>query len=1111
MGGAMLWATGKVDSQSPGGYFVSNNSATWPSPIFRQGTVIADPILFTYSDPFGTVTARGMNIALPYPYLVPDVGYETSCGTEWQTAPLTVLADPIPTLLMYPATVSPVGFTQDTVWMPTSILVDKMGDYSTDLIYQNPAAPYVRTSFTNSTGIGEYIKCTIVQGSPYIFCECRGIPLVVICNRITTNTLAVPGLLQPATAPLPVPGVTNVQYSLIAGDQIDPGQFNESHTLNPLATPALQDNFTTWAVYFKNDPANITFVPSSATTAPQNNYFQLSTVEQAQKFYFVLAAIPTIFQYPHGFADYTAATAAPGNDVTAYAEALGQYAFNFVTNTAVSYQVTDKTFVQTTFASSLTNAYNDPMMVAATNSTVLCLMPHHYQNQAFTPSVSPTVLSLGSSVPFAPVGGQNLFYWSLRGNLQAILGNSFQTNYVFSNFLPSMPPPYWTDCVHLTMTNGQPYAVTTVGQFLFDNLDGEYDYSLTPVKFRPWGTLYQTEDKGIYDVGKTLVKAGKELGLLLEFLQGLEENTATSSTFNTFFYTGVDSTIYTECSSYQQTCTLAQSHVLVEQTYNFQLPLPNRPGAFNSAFNNTVPSKGRLQSLRDALNTSVLGSLVIQTGPELAGVRGAIVNYFMQTPTPCQSGYALSHFAYYNPAVHLVMLYPAAGSPLLPSPPWPGQIQTPPIHKGAGIVWEDFGVANAFDDHDYQYGYWISAAALAGLYDGTWNTPVSGSTWISSSQYGGAIDQLVQDLVYDPLLNSTFYHDPGNQMQFAKMNFFDQWAGHGWADGIQATIAGGNAGHNENSIGEALQAYASVILWGMTTARSQIVDLGIYLYATNAYAMDSYFFDKNLNLAKGQPATVSFVPTTTATTSPTYPAGSAFIDFTIHSTTSSGTPKIAQSVINYSTDFGQTPLNIKLITAFPCNAWSLVFGRNEQYLNAWNASMDTCAFNSTIDTGCWFSGFVANMNMLRALGGNSSAIGPIVTSCPASYTPPSQTPYEYMLQLFSMAGAPQGCPPWGFTAGTYVDPSQTINEVVHFLHVIDHYGTLNWTVYGRNASNPDGLVFTAAFTKGATTSYFAFNPTLAPITVQFYEILTQATVSGATFQVQPKRWGSVSL
>ena len=583
-------------------------------------------------------------------------------------------------------------------------------------------------------------------------------------------------------------------------------------------------------------------------------------------------------------------------------------------------------------------------------------------------------------------------------------------------------------------------------------------------------------------MGKTLAKDAKELGLLLAFLQGIEDNSETSDPFHTFYFS-----------------------TLVERQYNNRPDLPDRPGAFNPPEN-----KDRTQSFRDALQSSIIGDP--STCPPLAGVEGAISPYFNENPVVTIGGYHLSHYGYYDTIGHMVMLYPSAGDPGDRVDPikWPGRIQKTPLHAGPGNVWESFGVANAFNDHHYQLGYWISAAGLAGLFDGAWNaSPDNGNNWKAKSEFGEVIDQLVQDIAYNPDIDSAYFKNP--QMSFAKLNFFDQWAGHGWADGIQATIAGGNAGHNENSIGEALQGYASIILWGMATGRKEIVDLGIYLYTTNAYAMDSYFLDKNLNLKKGQVATTSFVPVTTKVGDATYPTGSAFIDFTIHSEsggmpTSSGTPNISQAQITYATDFGQTPENIKLINAFPCSVWSLVFGRNKDYLNAWNASMDTSEFVATIpnsltvDTNCWKRAFDSNMNMLRILADNTIAFGQ------KNLTGSAPTPYEFMLNVFTRWGP---TPPWGSIGGAFADPSQSINEVLHFMHIIDHFGTPDWTIYGHVVPNSDTLIFTASFTKGATTTLFAFNPSLKSVNVQFFEISTKTPILPTPLIVPPKRWASI--
>lgn len=1096
LGGAVLWATGQKETNVNDGYFVARNvpkTNVWPAELFQQAPVIANPLIMQYlespnqagSDP----TSRGINVCFPYPYYMPDAAYGPECqaaNDQWKTAPLLLQTDSQKNLLLFPADTAPVdGQASGSIWAPNNILVDRMGDWDVDLIFQNPEKPYIKTDFSEKNGKGEYIKMTVAQGSPYLFVECCGFEFLGISNRIVGDGST--DLVAPATAAIAVPGVDKVSYATFGGNQNNPAIFAEGSTLNP---PGKQDNFTTWAIYFKND-IGITFVPGTVTTQPQNSYLKFPN--KTEKFYCVLVGVPTIFAYPTAGKTYAQAIAETGNDVDAYVQDLGKYAFNFLTDTAINYSVTDNTFCQTTFKTTLENPYDDATMVEA-KSTVMCLQPHQYQDQTFAPGLRPAVLDLDGSTEFMPAGTADLFYWSVRGNLKAILGDSFKTNYIFSNFLPGMPTPFWTDPVS---TKAGPF---TIGQLLFDNIDNEYINNLASKAFAPWNAGYYVNDKGIYDVGKSISNAAKQLSLLAIFVQGMQDSADAQAPFHDFFY-----------------------KTLIEEQYNNVIALPDRPGAFNAP-----ESKPRLQAIQDGLMSSVVGT----TKPMLAGVQGAFSHYFQKNPVVTkgkapQAFYNLSHYAYYDPIAHMVMLYPSAGQAQAPTPnptPWPSRKQTLPIHnifgevggqekmlgQSIGIVWESFGVANAFNDHHYQFGYWIAAAALAGLYDGAWKTnPDDGNGWAKAAKFGQAIDQLVQDICYNEKNNGTdlnFFKNPS--MSFAKLNFFDQWAGHGWADGIQATIAGGNSGHNENSIGEALQAYASIILWGMTTGRRDIVDLGIYLYATNSYAMDSYFFDKNLNLKKGQAPTVSFVPVTTKTGDATYAAGTAFIDTTIHSTaagepTSSGTPKIAQAVINYSSDFGQTPENVKVINAFPCSAWTLVYGRNKEYLHAWNASMDTTAFVDTIPAGitttnaCWQINFDSNMNMLRMLGDNSIAFGQTDLSATAP------TPYQFMLDVFTMFGP---TPPWGSQGGAFADPAQSINEVLHFMHIIDHFGTPDWTVYGHATPNTDALVYTAAFTKGGTTTFFAFNPNLEDVTVQFADIATKAMIT--MFDVKAKRWAS---
>lgn len=1123
MGGAILWATGQQETDN-NGYFVdqgatagANNTQVWPSPVFQQAPVIADPIIFAYSSPPNAPNTnpntRGIQLTLPYPYLSPDAAYGSACGNFANQAPLAIFSDPIPMILIYPSSVAPTPNVAagDSIWQPTAMLVDNMGDYNVTLIYQDPSSPYA------GTGSGNYIKCTIVQGSPYVFFECCGVQYVPITNQITTST-SVNGLIIPPTSPTAVSGVTNVQYVLLGGVQIDPGQFAENSTLNPINTDPTTNGgqacYTTWALYFNNTEA--TFTADTSTSAPQNNYLTIN--DTSTPFYFVMAALPTVFQYPYvapsapqTFAHAYSVNTAASYTLATYANELGQYAFNFITNTAVSYTVTNNSIVNTTFAPTLAQPYGSGSVVSTAN-TVMCLMPHQYQNQVFdqVSALSPPVLPASHPTwsVFTPGGAANNLYWDIRGSLYAILGSNFTTQYIFSNFLATMPPPAWLDTVTLggsSYTGIGTYGTVSIGQLLFDSLDNEYVNNLANPSYAPWNTAYTELDKGIYDVGKTLAKDAKQLGLLLHYILGYNANNGNpmSPTYN-FFGNGTQPVQgdLGPSNYYNKGFTS-----LYEQQYNNPFSnTPTRPGAFDQ-LSGIVPLPTMIQALTTGLQSSVMGS----TSPQvLAGVEGAIIPYFAKLPTPCSGGNQLSHYAYYDTVANLVMLYPSAGTASFTTP-WPGRLGTLPAPAGVGGVFESFGVADAFNDHHYQYGWWINAAALAAIYDGSWSNPpavnpygTSNAPWVDPTNYGAAIDQLVKDIAYDPAVTD-WYTDATGTMLFAKMNFFDQWAGHGWADGIQATIAGGNAGHNENSIGEALQAYASIILWGAATGRQDVVNLGIYLYTTCSYAMDSYFFDKNLNFVPASAGgNAVFVPTVTATSNPNYTLGSSYWNYTISNTTAghltSGTPKIAQGALLYSADFGQTPQNVKVINAFPCNSYSLVFGRNKTYLNDWNASMDTANFCSTVSptsNSAWQTAFVSNMNMLRALGGNTNALGIPGTTCPVS----AISPYAGIVQILTSQA--NGNPPWSSTGGAYTDPGQSINEVLHFLHILDHYGTPDWNYYGYSSS---GFAFTAAFTKGGTTTYFAFNPTFSSITVQFYNVSDNTAVLGTPLTVNPKSW-----
>ena len=257
LGGAVLWATGQKETDPNNGYFVSRNvpkTNVWPAELFQQAPVIANPLILSYLEPpqqeGSDPTTRGINLCFPFPYYIPDVPYGAECqaaNDQWKTAPLALKTDAQKNILLFPTdTAPPDGQAKGSIWSPNAILVDRMGDWDADLIFQNPADPYVKTSFSEPEGKGQYIKMTVAQGSPFVFVECCGFEYLGISNRIVGDNSG--GLVAPATAAAPIAGIDKVSYARFGGNQNNPAIFTQETALN---SPGKQDNFTSWAVFFQ--------------------------------------------------------------------------------------------------------------------------------------------------------------------------------------------------------------------------------------------------------------------------------------------------------------------------------------------------------------------------------------------------------------------------------------------------------------------------------------------------------------------------------------------------------------------------------------------------------------------------------------------------------------------------------------------------------------------------------------------------------------------------------------------------------------------------------------------------------------------------------------------
>ncbi len=131
-----------------------------------------------------------------------------------------------------------------------------------------------------------------------------------------------------------------------------------------------------------------------------------------------------------------------------------------------------------------------------------------------------------------------------------------------------------------------------------------------------------------------------------------------------------------------------------------------------------------------------------------------------------------------------------------------------------------FGADNQINDHHFHASYAIMSAATVAKYD---------SAWAAQDQWGGMVNLLIKDAD----------NWDRSDTQFPFLRTFDAYAGHSWAAG-HGDFAEGN---NQESSSESMNFAAAVVLWGEATSQTDIRDLGVFLYATEASAVDHYWFD----------------------------------------------------------------------------------------------------------------------------------------------------------------------------------------------------------------------------------------------------------------------------
>ncbi|MEV4824504.1 glycosyl hydrolase [Micromonospora sp. NPDC049274] len=131
-----------------------------------------------------------------------------------------------------------------------------------------------------------------------------------------------------------------------------------------------------------------------------------------------------------------------------------------------------------------------------------------------------------------------------------------------------------------------------------------------------------------------------------------------------------------------------------------------------------------------------------------------------------------------------------------------------------------YGSDQELNDHHFHYGYFIAAAATLAKFD---------RSWAATSRYGGMVDLLIRDA-------NNYRRD---DTRFPYLRDFDIYAGHDWASGHGSF----GSGNNQESSSEGMNFANALIQWGQVTGDTAVRDAGIFLYTTQAAAIQEYWFD----------------------------------------------------------------------------------------------------------------------------------------------------------------------------------------------------------------------------------------------------------------------------
>jgi len=146
-----------------------------------------------------------------------------------------------------------------------------------------------------------------------------------------------------------------------------------------------------------------------------------------------------------------------------------------------------------------------------------------------------------------------------------------------------------------------------------------------------------------------------------------------------------------------------------------------------------------------------------------------------------------------------------------------------PLGKGMIGLTPSFG-SDEYNDHHFHYGYFLYAAAVLARHDPSVVT-----------RYAPVMNLLAADI------------GSVGGTDFPDRRAFDAYAGHSWASGT-SPFADGN---NQESVSEAVNAYAGLSLWGQAIGDAALAADADWMLALEAHSSSAYWLEPDLSSFAG--------------------------------------------------------------------------------------------------------------------------------------------------------------------------------------------------------------------------------------------------------------------